>query len=388
VTTSIQLSSVVSRLLPGWPTELDRVCDVHHVGDSLLTRIACLPLHKQHDLLACIQRVQWDADDEDSVFAALDRLEELFDTVPEPQFLVHVQKNTSEPNKESLRLWQSIHTIATDPNYDDMSLTVRQVYYQCVTRHFVPENTKGQYRRVQRAILQMRRQGHLPWWKIRDSLRERKQYAVHDDARAALDKTAREYRRDVMRFQQVHIELWIEKDSLIGWVSDLAEEFGLHFAAMRGFSSDSFQYDAAEAWRQIRKPVFVLYAGDFDPGGVFMTEQLEQQLRCFYSSVSVWHIGLREDQVRKLRLPPSFEVKATDTRGDGFAQRFGTQCTELDAVPPDVLRGWYRDAIVSCVDRAQLEDEWERQKHDRVLLQDIVRQALPALPPPTEAGAA
>lgn len=375
--TRIQLYTVVSRLLPGWSSELDRINDVHHVGEKLLTRIACLPLHQQHELLARIRRIQWNDDDEDSVFNALYQLEDLFDAIPDPQFLVHVQKDVSKPNEVSLQLWRGIHAIATDPDYGNMSLTVRQVYYQCVTRHFVPENTKGQYRRVQRAVLQMRRQGYLPWWKIRDSLRERKQFRVYNDTHTALTEVASEYRRDIMRNQRAHVELWIEKDSLIGWVSDIADEYGVHFAAMRGFSSDSFQYDAAEAWSEIKKPVFVLYAGDFDPGGMFMTEQLEQQLRCFYSKVSVWHVGLRQEQVRELHLPPSFEVKATDTRGDGFAQRFGTQCTELDAVPPDVLRGWYRDAIASCVDRVQLEAEWKQQQIDRADLQEIIR-ALPA----------
>jgi hypothetical protein len=129
----------------------------------------------------------------------------------------------------------------------------------------------------------------------------------------------------------------------------------------------------------------VLYAGDFDPGGVCMTEQLEQQLRCFYPNVSVWHVGLREDQVRALDLPPSFEVKDTDTRGDAFTQRFGTQCTELDAVPPDVLRDWYRSAIRACVDVRQLEAEWERQRTDQAFLQDVIQRALPA---PQEGGAA
>jgi len=126
--------------------------------------------------------------------------------------------------------------------------------------------------------------------------------------------------------------------ALAGWLRPLALRYGIPYAALRGFSSDGFQFDAAEEWRDLGKPVVVIYAGDFDPSGWTIATDLEAHLRYFYERVTVQHIGLHSRQIRTHALPPSFEAKKSASRTPAFVRQFGAQCTELDAVPPNILQ--------------------------------------------------
>ena len=43
-------------------------------------------------------------------------------------------KKSSKPNRATRALWDAIGQIVDEPQYDDMTLGVRQLYYQCVVR--------------------------------------------------------------------------------------------------------------------------------------------------------------------------------------------------------------------------------------------------------------
>ena len=285
-------------------------------------------------------------------------------------------KRTNRPNQETRKLWEGIIAIVNEPDFARSVLTTRQIYYQCVVRGFIDQNSQAQYDRVQRAVLQMRRQDAIPWAKIRDGHRERITWRTYNELSAALEDTAQLYRRNVMRSQPIHLELWIEKDSLAGWLRPLAMRYGIPYAALRGFSSDGFQFDAAEEWRDLGRPVVVIYAGDFDPSGWTIATDLEAHLQYFYDRVTVQHIGLHSQQIRMLDLPPSFEAKKSDSRTPAFVRQFGTQCTELDAVPPNILQQWYENTIRSLVDIRELQNEWEHEYREKQQLADMINNGL------------
>lgn len=285
-------------------------------------------------------------------------------------------KRTYRPQKKTMQLWEGIAAIVNDPQFADVTFSVRQVYYQCVTRGVVPENTNPQYDRVQRAILQMRRQGELEYHRIRDSARERTTWQEYGSIGEALEETAKFYRRNLMRSQPRLVEMWIEKDSLAGFLEPIAAQYGLPYAALRGYSSESFQYDAAEDWQASVKPVVIIYAGDLDPSGRNIAENLEANLQCFYQHVTVDHIGLHPADVRELGLPHSFEAKESDSRTPAFVRQYGTQCTELDAVPPNMLQRWYEQAVARHIDLTLWRREMAQWKREKEQLEEMVRRGL------------
>ncbi len=220
-----------------------------------------------------------------------------------------------------------------------------------MTRHFVDENTKAAYDRVQRAVLQMRRNGELPYRMVRDNHRERVTWRQYGSATEALEETARLYRRNLMRSQPLHLEVWCEKDALSGVISPICSQYGVPFAAIRGFSSDSFQFDSAEEIREIGKPAVVIYLGDHDPSGWFIAKDLESHLRAFGANVTVVHAAIHPQQITQWNLPQSFEAKESDKKRHAFIRYFGSdRCVELDALPPNALRGIVESAIEQHID--------------------------------------
>jgi hypothetical protein len=286
-------------------------------------------------------------------------------------------KKISKPNQSSRTLWDNISSIVHDPAYNGDPLTVRQIYYQCVTRHYVPENNKAMYDKVQRAVLQMRRNGALPYRMVRDNARERRAIRQYGSAGEALEEMGRLYRRNFMQSQYYHIEVWCEKDALSGVISPICAQYGVTFAAIRGFSSDSFQYDSAEEIREIGKPAIVIYLGDHDPSGWWIAKDLEAHMQSFGVDIHIDHRGVHPWQIDRYGLPDSFEAKESDKKRSAFIAHFGrARCVELDALPPNVLRSIVEEAIEEYIDVAAFNREVETHNMERQQLQELAAHGL------------
>src|SRR3712207_668480 len=81
-------------------------------------------------------------------------------------------KKTHKPRAKTLALWDAILQVVSQ--HEQMGIermTVRQLYYQMEMLGFIGKSQQD-YDKVQRACVQMRRQGKLPYEKIVDSVRE------------------------------------------------------------------------------------------------------------------------------------------------------------------------------------------------------------------------
>jgi hypothetical protein len=112
---------------------------------------------------------------------------------------------------------------------------------------------------------------------------------------------------------------------------------------MHGFSSATAVYEAAQSAND--KDLIALYVGDFDPSGLYMSEEdLPARLTDYDGDhVEVRRIALTREQVNGL---PSFPAtdKRKDPRFPWFVANHGDRCWELDAMDPNDLR--------NCVERA------------------------------------
>jgi hypothetical protein len=115
---------------------------------------------------------------------------------------------------------------------------------------FVAKDDKD-YDKVQRACLQMRRHGVLPYEKIVDSSRERRAIRQHSSLHQALEEAARSYRRNYWLEQPIHIEVWCEKDALTSIMNPVCQRYGVAFQALRGFDSESLI--EPEAWYRVMR---------------------------------------------------------------------------------------------------------------------------------------
>lgn len=225
-------------------------------------------------------------------------------------------------------------------------VTVRGLYYQAEV-HGVPGIDKhdNSYAKVQRQVLHLRRIGELAYEHIADATRWMRKPHSHNGIKAALRDTAAHYRKALWNDADAYVEIWLEKDALAGVIYPVTSLYDVPLMVTRGFSSETFAYEAIAARKDDDRPYHVYYLGDFDRAGRDAARSLQEKLERFADEELVdlrfETLALEEHQIRCENLPtrkPKRESKADKNWPYDFA-------CELDAVPPDDLRNWVEIAI-------------------------------------------
>jgi len=209
--------------------------------------------------------------------------------------------------------------------------------------------------RVYRLLKYAREQGILPWEWIVDETREIERVPTWANPQEYAECVARSYRRDFWDQQPVRVIVVSEKGTVRGVLKPVLDAYGVGFLAVHGFSSATMAYNLAQD--DDGRDLIILYVGDFDPSGMFMSEQdLPNRFDKYDGDhIRVRRIALTQYQASDL---PSFPVtdKRKDPRYRWFVENHGDQCWELDAMDPNDLREIVTEAI-----QEQIEpDAWER----------------------------
>jgi hypothetical protein len=245
--------------------------------------------------------------------------------------------------------------------------TVRQVYYQAVSRGLI-EKTEQAYKGIVRLLTQMRRDGQLPFSWLADNTRWMRKPDSYGGIGHLLRDTARLYRRSVWDDQPVYVEIWLEKDALSGVLYDVTEEYDVPLMVTRGYPSLTFLHGAAEAIGSVGKPVHLYYFGDLDPSGIDIPRKVEAGIREFAPKADVHfqRMAVTEQQVRTFNLPTR-PTKKSDSRSKSFKG----ESVEVDALPPDVLRAMCRECIEQNIDDQALEVLREAEASERHYLHKL-----------------
>ena len=221
-------------------------------------------------------------------------------------------------------------------------MTVRQVFYQATVRGVVDKTESG-YQKVQTDLVDMRRDGRLPYDWLADNTRMMRKPSTFGSVQEALEDTARLYRKSLWRQADAYVEVWLEKDALSGVVYPITQAYDVPLMVARGYASLSFLHSAAEYIETLSVPTFIYHLGDFDPSGVNAGEKIEQTIRELAPSadISFQRIAVTPEQIDAFNLPTR-PTKTSDTRSRGF----GAISVELDAFTPHILRGMVEDVIV------------------------------------------
>jgi hypothetical protein len=254
-------------------------------------------------------------------------------------------------SKRSLALVKAIYPIteAAQP------ITGRGVGYKLFTAGLIPSMARSEMQRIYRLLKEEREQDEIPWHWIVDETRGLEINATWADPTAFAKQMTLAYRRDFWDQQPVRCEVWSEKGTVRGVLKPVLDEYGVGFRVMHGFSSATSVYDVAQS--NDERPLIVLYAGDFDPSGMFMSEKdLPKRLAEYGGDhVELRRLALTREQVSAL---PSFPAadKKKDSRYGWFVANHGDRCWELDAMDPNDLRDCVEAAIKELIE----PEAWER----------------------------
>lgn len=91
---------------------------------------------------------------------------------------------------------------------EQQPMTVRQVFYQATVRGLI-EKTEAGYGKVQRALVEMRREGLIPYDWLADNTRLMRKPRTYRGIEHMLKATERLYRRDLWQHADAYCELWL-----------------------------------------------------------------------------------------------------------------------------------------------------------------------------------
>lgn len=253
--------------------------------------------------------------------------------------------------KESLRVIEAMHDIAEAAQ----PITGRGVGYKLFTAGLIASMSTKDMKKVYRLLKIARERNMIPWEWIVDETRELERVSTWRDPAEYVRTVKLSYRRDAWADQPVRVEVWAEKGTVRGVLQPVLEEYGVGFRVMHGFGSATSIYDVAQDEQD--RPLVALYAGDWDPSGLYMSQHdLPDRLARYGGDhVVLKRIALLADDITDL---PSFSAadKKKDSRYKWFTQHHGNECWELDAMDPNDLRERVENRIV-----AEIEPEaWQR----------------------------
>jgi hypothetical protein len=237
--------------------------------------------------------------------------------------------------------------------------SVRGMYYMAMGADLVDKDALGKrnnYMRVQRRLLQMRRDGRMLYSWITDGSRTVYGYDRFADEDAFSAYAANIYRKDYWRESPVRVEVWVEKDAMAGKLKPVVrDEYGLDLYVSRGFASETYLQEAGDHIRSDGRPTYVYLLTDFDASGIGIAETVEEKLleMAYPVDVFVERIAATPNQIREYGLITQ-PVTRSDTRARNFIQRFGTETVELDAIPASEIRRLVREVIERHMDPRRL----------------------------------
>ena len=121
----------------------------------------------------------------------------------------------------------------------------------------------------------------------------------------------------------------------------------------------------------------ILHLGDHDPSGIDMTRDLQEKIQIFGEGdawrFSLTRIALNMQQIDEEKPPPN-PAKATDSRFAGYAELYGDESWELDALSPTYLRRLLTEELSKHIDVDVKEKVKEKILAVRSRLEDVAEE--------------
>jgi hypothetical protein len=281
-------------------------------------------------------------------------------------------------NRSSQEVVEQANLICAEYRSQGFDLTLRQLYYQFVARGIIP-NKDTEYKRLGGIIHDARLAGLLDWHYITDRTRNIRSVGHFTDPPDVMRAAYSSYHRDKWEGQDERVEIWIEKDALVGVIQGVCTDMDVPYFSCRGYTSQSEVWSAAQRMLQYihaGQIVTVIHLGDHDPSGLDMSRDIITRLRLFIEheasaeDIEIHRIALNMDQVERYQPPPN-PAKTTDARFLNYQIAFGDDSWELDALEPAVIAELIRMTVLTHRDEDKWQDALDCENTERDLLKKV-----------------
>lgn len=297
-------------------------------------------------------------------------------------------------------LLNKVNDILLDYKEQGYILTLRQAYYQLVSRDIIP-NTAKEYAKLSKLLTVGRMSGVVDWSSIEDRGRQPKIPYYVSGVQAAIEDTIDQYRIDRQQGQENYVEVCIEKDALSSIFSRVTNQYHVRLLVNKGYSSCSAMYNIYEriisAYKEGATKATILYFGDHDPSGIDMIRDVSDRVGEMLSKgkekerikkmvknsggyfiddfplpdvstiFQVKQLALNMIQVNNYG-PPENPAKIDDPRAKGYMEKYGDSSWELDALQPNVLVDICKRGIESEINMNLYEEMLETEADQKRII--------------------
>ena len=273
----------------------------------------------------------------------------------------------------SAKLVEQANAIIGEYESQGYTLTLRQLFYQYVSRDLLPNTIKA-YKTLGSLLNDARLAGEIDWNAMEDRTRNLRTVSTWGSPAEIISACASQFRSDFWGDQECHVDCWVEKDALIGVLEVACEPMQIPYFSCRGYTSVSELWSAAMRYVALLndgKRIVILHLGDHDPSGIDMTRDIEDRIRLMLehhigrfieSDFIVRRIALNMEQIDEYNPPPN-PAKMTDSRASSYINKYGDESWELDALAPDVLMRLIQDTAGEYIDN----DRWEAAERQQAV---------------------
>jgi hypothetical protein len=281
-------------------------------------------------------------------------------------------------------------------DYEDP--TIRSVYYILSTANIIPA-TKSGYKSLDAKMVDMRKDGTIPWGYFavkRGRSVEGSHFFTPDRwANHMIDRVKDAHiTYSLPRWfgQENLVEVWVEKDGLLGATVNWVRDLDVTVRAPQGQGAWEFLHDAMKSIQeelevQGKSEVYILYGADLDPSGQKIPEVIKEKGLSYFADhfgmdqLDFKVIALTPQQVTDNKLPEmpeSAEVLAKINRDPNlkwYRENYPDMFTELDAffaLSTAEAKRTIREAVEDLFDQVQFKKSRKLEKEYKDKVKDIV----------------
>jgi len=311
--------------------------------------------------------------------------------LPQGRLVVRGTKNVDPIGARQVEFLKAVeHVINALVDY--WPLTIRQVHYKLLNDPPLTQVTKNRnerwryqnnlacYSKLSGLLVSARYHSRISFEAIDDSTREsitppagfqNTQEFIQQDLQNFLCG----YHRDRREGQPHHVEVVVEKNTLLNIVRDVCHKFYVPLTPLRGYGGPSLWERIESRYLDSGKDkCIVIILSDHDPEGLNLVDDCVRSLRDLHNiPVEAIRPIVTMEQVKQCNLPPNW-AKEKSTRFREYVRRTGTRRSwECEALDPSVIRAALHEAILSVTDIGQLNAVQEREAAEQDQLAAVKR---------------